>query len=37
MEKAQYIQEINDLLDKCADIDLIELVYQILFKASRKH
>lgn len=34
MDKAQYIQEIVELLEKCSDVDLIELVYQILLKAS---
>lgn len=34
MNKARYIQEIIELLEKSNDIDLIELVYQILLKAS---
>lgn len=34
MDKARYIQEIIELLEKSSDIDLIELVYQILLKAS---
>lgn len=34
MDKAQYIQEIVELLEKCNDVDLIELVYQIVLKAS---
>lgn len=34
MSKSQFIREISALLDKCADIDLIELVYQILLKAA---
>lgn len=33
-DKARYIQEIIELLEKSSDIDLIELVYQILLKAS---
>lgn len=34
MDKAQYIQGIVELLEKCNDAALIEIVYQILFKAS---
>lgn len=34
MNKARYIKEIIELLEKSNDIDLIELVYQILLKAS---
>lgn len=34
MDKAQYIQEIIELLERSTDIDLIELIYQILLKAS---
>lgn len=34
MNKEQYIQEIIELLHKCTDVELIELVYQILLKAS---
>lgn len=34
MDKAQYIEEIMKLLERSSDIDLIELVYQILLKAS---
>lgn len=32
--KVQYIHRINDLLKQCADINLIELIYQILLKSS---
>lgn len=32
--KAQYIHRINDLLKQCADITLIELIYQILLKSG---
>ena len=34
MDKAQYIQEIVKLLEQCNDVDFIELVYQIVLKAS---
>lgn len=34
--KAQYIRNISDLLEKCTDVYLIELIYQILLKASLK-
>lgn len=37
MDKAHYIQKISVLLEECVDIDLIELIYQILLKASHKH
>lgn len=34
MDKAQYIEEIIKLLERSGDVDLIELVYQSLLKAS---
>lgn len=36
MNKEDYICEINRLLGECADVDLIELIYQIMLKSSSK-
>lgn len=31
--KEQYIQQINDLMEKCNDIPLLDLIYKLLTKS----
>lgn len=33
MDKKTYIEEIVTLLEKCSDLDLLDLIYQILCKS----
>ena len=33
MDKKTYIEEIVTLLEKCNDLDLLDLIYQILCKS----
>lgn len=34
MDKSTYIREIVKLLERCNDVELLDLVYQIMIKAS---
>lgn len=33
MDKAHYMKEITELMEKCNDIDLLDLILQILCKS----
>lgn len=33
IQKERYIKEIMELLEKCSDLDLLELILQILIKS----
>lgn len=33
-QKERYIEEIIELLEKCNDLDLLELIFQILLKSA---
>lgn len=33
MNKAEYIQKITDLMEKCNDIPLLDLIYRLLLKS----
>lgn len=33
MDKRKYIEEIVELLEKCNDLDLLDLIYQIICKS----
>lgn len=33
MDKRNYIDEIVELLEKCNDLDLLDLIYQIICKS----
>lgn len=33
-QKERYIKEIIELLEKCNDLDLLDLIFQLLMKAS---
>lgn len=33
-QKDIYIKEIYEMLEKCTDLDLIELIFQILIKSA---
>nr|DAT15417.1 MAG TPA: hypothetical protein [Caudoviricetes sp.] len=34
MDKSTYIHEIVKLLERCNDVELLDLIYQIMLKAS---
>lgn len=33
MNKQKYIQEITKLMEQCSDIDLLDLIYRLLYKS----
>lgn len=35
-EKKAYIAEINELLERCEDIGLLDLIYKILWKSETR-